>query len=454
MSPNAHGRVAPGRFARGPGAAGLPLPAAAAELVDDVAQRGLPQPPQRLRRQPQRAVGHPLEEPLAAQLALQLGQRAGVDAGLLAQLGLQRVEVDVLQRRARVGLRQLLGQRVEPAQLLHRPGGLAHAQRVVAAEAARRRPVLPRPHALQLRVELGQRLGQARVAERLLRQLGQLGALLGAVIELSIRCAAAARWASRSTSSSVFCGFSGKNSPCLRMNSANCCSRVLPLRVVREQGVQVVEHLPDPLDVARGHVLHRLLHPGEALVEHLPAEQVADLLVGLAGLGGAPVVGVELADRAAGVRRQRVELHLAEAGVVGVLVGQRGALGLQRACQQLADLLQRAVEPVVALQPAAPLPHLAGQVVEAAPALHAAAQQLPQRGARRGALHDVAADGVERRAQVDGRGEGVGSVGVGAVGVPAVVTGHVAPTPTPRDCCAHRAATSRIVRVPSRRFVT
>ena len=201
---------------------------------------------------------------------------------------------------------------------------------------------------------------------------------------------------------------------------------VLPLRVVREQGVQVVEHLADALDVAGGDVLHRLLHAGEALVEQLPAEQVADLLVGLAGLGGAPVVGVELADGAAGVRRQRVELHLAEAGVVGVLVGEGGPFGLQRAGQQLADLLQRAVEAVVALQPAAPLPDLAGQVVEPAPALHAAAQQLPQRGARRGAFHDVAADGVERRTQVDGRGEGVGAVGVRAVGVPAIVSGHAA----------------------------
>ena len=39
--------------------------------------------------------------------------------------------------------------------------------------------------------------------------------------------------------------------------------------------------------------------------------------------------------------------------------------------------------------------------------------------------------GVQGRAQVDGRGEGVGSVGVGAVGVPAVVTGHAADV-TPR----------------------
>ena len=38
-------------------------------------------------------------------------------------------------------------------------------------------------------------------------------------MELSIRWAAAARWASASISSSTFCGFSGKKSPCLAMNS-------------------------------------------------------------------------------------------------------------------------------------------------------------------------------------------------------------------------------------------
>ena len=143
-----------------------------------------------------------------------------------------------------------------------------------------------------------------------------------ALIELSIRCAAAARWASRSTSSSVFCGFSGKNSPCLRMNSANCCSVFCPCawfasREFRSSSISRIRSTSPG-----GDVLHRLLHPGEALVQHLPAEQVPDLLVGLAGLGGAPVVGVELAHRPAGVRRERVELHLAEAGVVGVLVGR------------------------------------------------------------------------------------------------------------------------------------
>jgi hypothetical protein len=41
------------------------------------------------------------------------------------------------------------------------------------------------------------------------------------VIEFIIRCAAAERSASASISSSTVRGFSGKNSPCLRMNSSN-----------------------------------------------------------------------------------------------------------------------------------------------------------------------------------------------------------------------------------------
>ena len=96
-----------GRLARGAGAAGLPLAAAAAR-AGPTTSRSADSPSRRsaFGRQPQRAVGHPLEEALAAQLALQLGQRAGVDPGLLAQRGRQRVEVDVLQRRARVGLRR------------------------------------------------------------------------------------------------------------------------------------------------------------------------------------------------------------------------------------------------------------------------------------------------------------------------------------------------------------
>lgn len=60
---------------------------------------------------------------------------------------------------------------------------------------------------------------------------------------------------------------------------------VLAARVLVQQVVQVVEHLVDRLPVLVGRVLQRLLHAGEPLIEHLPAEQILDLLVLLPRLG-------------------------------------------------------------------------------------------------------------------------------------------------------------------------
>ncbi len=59
---------------------------------------------------------------------------------------------------------------------------------------------------------------------------------------------------------------------------------VLTARVLVQQVVQVVEHVVDALPVLVGGVLQRLLHPGEALVEHLATHEVLDLLVLLPGL--------------------------------------------------------------------------------------------------------------------------------------------------------------------------
>ncbi len=169
----------PVRLAGRAGPAGLPLALPAADPVGDVAQHGLPERAQRLRREQQRTVRGPLEQALALQLALQLGQRARVGRGLLAEHLGERVEVDVLHPRARVALGELLGQVVELAELLHRPGGLAHPHRVLAAEPALAVPVLAGTQALQLGVELLQRLREPGVPERLLGQLHQLGPLLG-----------------------------------------------------------------------------------------------------------------------------------------------------------------------------------------------------------------------------------------------------------------------------------
>ena len=74
------------------------------------------------------------------------------------------------------------------------------------------------------------------------------------------------------------------------MKSSKSCWRVLAPGVLVQQVVEVVEHLVDALTVLVGGVLQRLLHAGEALVEHLPAEQILDLLVLFARLLAAPVV--------------------------------------------------------------------------------------------------------------------------------------------------------------------
>ncbi len=47
---------------------------------------------------------------------------------------------------------------------------------------------------------------------------------------------------------------------------------VLAARVLVQQVIQIVEHLVDGLPVFISGVLQRLLHAGEPLIEHLPAE--------------------------------------------------------------------------------------------------------------------------------------------------------------------------------------
>ena len=64
---------------------------------------------------------------------------------------------------------------------------------------------------------------------------------------------------------------------------------------VEEVG-EVTEHLLDTGPVLVGGVLQGLLHAGEALVEHLAAEEVLDLLVLLPALAAPPVVVRRLGD--------------------------------------------------------------------------------------------------------------------------------------------------------------
>ncbi len=118
---------------------------------------------------------------------------------------------------------------------------------------------------------------------------------------------------------------------------------VLAAGVLVQQVVEVVNHLVDPLTILVRGALQRLLHARKALVEHLAAEQILDLLVLLARLTAAPVVVGEFLDGLGRRRRQRVQLQLAEAGVVVEGAGQLLAFGQHGLIQQLLDLLQGSV---------------------------------------------------------------------------------------------------------------
>ena len=186
---------------------------------------------------------------------------------------------------------------------------------------------------------------------------------------------------------------------------------VLAPTVLGQQVVEIGEHLVDRGPVGVGGVLHRLLHAREPLVEQLAAEQVLDPLVVLTRLAALPVVLAELADRGRGRGRQVVELELAQRAVTLVEVdvaGQLLAFVEHGPVEQLADLLQRAVEVVALGQLATLLGDPAGQVVEAALVRAAASQELAHRPLRAVAGHHVLADRVECLGDVDGRSERVG----------------------------------------------
>ncbi len=151
---------------------------------------------------------------------------------------------------------------------------------------------------------------------------------------------------------------------------------VLAAGMLVQQVVQIVEHLVDALTVLVGGVLQRLLHPGEPLIEHLAAEQILDLVVLLARLLAAPVVVGQLLHGLRGRRRQRLDPHLVEAGVVVERAGQFLALGQHRLVEQLLDLLQGAVKVVALQQLPATAVRLGGQPVGAAHVLRAAPHQL------------------------------------------------------------------------------
>ena len=122
-------------------------------------------------------------------------------------------------------------------------------------------------------------------------------------------------------------------------------------------------------------VLQRLLHAAELAVEHLPAQQVAELLERLPGRLRPPVVVGELPDGARGVvGSASSSASRSRASSLGSGNSSARSCPMRRV-EQLAGLVEHAVEPAAVAQLALPLADPAQQVVQAArgPASRAAA---------------------------------------------------------------------------------
>ena len=244
-----HPRPASARSARRPrrsaGRRGRPCPRPRAGRTP--AQRGLAEPAYGPRGQPQPVVAAG-QESLPLQLALQLAQRPEVARGLGSEPLLQQLDVDVVEGRAGVRLA-----RAGPAAPPGRP-----------ARPPPRRPRCSPSDSPPGRIPAGEsRSRPGRSARRLspswaiceARSASARAWLISwpscsrcsGLSEAIIRWAAACRRASASISSSTVSGCSGKNSPCLSMNSRERVGGVLVAGVRGQQRVEVGQHVLDPL---------------------------------------------------------------------------------------------------------------------------------------------------------------------------------------------------------------
>ncbi len=350
------------------------------------------------------------------ELLLQLAQRLDLLGGAAAEGTLDRLQVDVVQRCARIVLAECRFQRLEVGQLLERGGGVAEPERLLAVDAGALVPSQVGPPPAQRPSEPVQLVGQARVGHGLLHQPGQLGPLLG-------RQGAEQPARRRSPPGEQvdqlveIAGALREHVPVGVHEPVERRLGVLAAGVGVEHGVQVGEHLPDTLEVGGAGIPKGLLHAAELGVQHLPAEQVADLVVGGGRLGRAPLVVGELAHRPGGVARQRVKLRLGQPGGVGGVGEQRGPLLPDGPVEQGAHLLEGAVEPAPLAQGAPAQAGLAQQVAQAPLAGHPLAQQRRQRIAGPVTAEHLLADAVQRAGDVERRLQRVGATLPAAVAV-------------------------------------
>ena len=357
------------------------------------------------------------EVALALELPLERAQRLEVVARLPAEGALDRLLVDRVEVGAGEAVAEGVRQRLEVGQLGERVGGLrqAHAPLAVhrrAPPAAELRSqgaqVLLQGGHLGLQVEVGQRLVHRRLelrtllgAHRVEHALHRCGATGQVVDELldRVRCVR-------------------EEVAVLVDEVAVVVGDVLAALVLVEQLVEVGHHLLERLPaLRRRHAVDALREVAELLVDDVALQALPDLVEGGAGLVRAPVVRRQLAHGTSDVRGDVVEQGLAEARVVGGVGEQRGALGLERRVEQVAQVLEQAVHAARLLELLAPLPDALRHVLQALAPLGALAHEVAQRLGQGLPAEDALREVVDAGRGVGGRRERVGAAVEGAVPV-------------------------------------
>ena len=406
-----------GLFARRTGHPGVARARTAGQLLRCIRQQRLPELSHRCGRELQRPVGRTPQQPRLAHLPLHVSQRPRRDHRVIAELTLQGLEVDVVEPCTSVRLSQLLAQGLELGQVLEDPGAVSEPDALIARERLGARPVLAGAQRLQVRVQLAELAHELRRAERLRREGHQLGPLVGRHRPhhpLGRGCPLRQRLDELLDGLRLL----REEVPVLVHEVREVLGGVLALPVLVEELVEIGQHLRDGRAVLVARVLERVLHAGEPLVEQLAPQEVLDLLVRLLGGLGLPVVRTQRVHGSGRRAGERVERHLPQGPVAvvhGRVAGELLALFQERRLEQLLDLLERAVELVVAQQALSLPVDVTGQVVEAALVAAAAPQVLAQRALRRVPRHDVLRDRLQRLGEVDRRRERIGSARIPSV---------------------------------------
>ncbi len=153
-------------------------------------------------------------------------------------------------------------------------------------------------------------------------------------------------------------------------------ARVLAAGVAQQQLVEVCQHVPNPLHLLRVVAAKGLLHTCELCIEHLALQPIQNGLETSSSVVGAPLVVLELTDSTTCARREVVERHLREAGVVIVGAGKLLSFGGQHLVELLPDFVEGAAEVASALETSSLAADVSTQLSDPSTVAGAAAQQV------------------------------------------------------------------------------